>query len=473
MYNSKRSGILTIQRAQYNNWCNNRKLSASNVVTSTPPTHRDNNLRSFPLPPELLLEVFAYLTDCQPALHSASLVCTQWMYCAAPILYSHPKINDTYRWATFILTLTRDRMSFFYGDLIRSLDLSSGKSIEAMKDQEFYRRLSNSNDDQLQQQRITLVNNISDRRSRLNLNVRDNGSIRFQQEQQDYLMKGLPFIIVSTSSLVQMSHTCRNITSLNLSYTSLLYDFLVAETGEYLSTLQRYAVQPGLTHIQIPIEQAIQSIGKECLQLQQVKIQRCEWVTAHVIWMFVYHCPNLKKLDARRSTKCTVKRLIANVLEDTSHPIPNSTVGDNNGSDSSIEFPSSSSSSTMDYNSFFNENANQEEEEEEEDVDDDNLTVHFRLNEETGLYEQLEIPNESRMTLVRQHTEEPEESNDAFWIMPFPTAADEMHPIGLRPPSPPNLNSTGNNKSLKNIVYDILSDAKESGASDLHWLQDY
>lgn len=251
-----------------------------------------------------------------------------------------------------------------------------------MKDQEFYRRLSNSNDDQLQQQRISLVNNITERRSRLNLNVRDNGSIRFQQEQQDYLMKGLPFIIVSTSSLVQMSHTCKNITSLNLSYTSLLYDFLVAETGEYLSTLQRYAVQPGLTHIQIPIEQAIQSICKECLQLQQVKIQRCEWVTAHVIWMFVKHCPNLKKLDARRSTKCTVKRLIANVLEDTCSTAMTATtpiIGSNNGSESSIALPSSSSSSTVDYNSFFNDNINQEEDE-EEDVDDDNVTVHFRFN---------------------------------------------------------------------------------------------
>lgn len=78
------------------------------------------------------------------------------------------------------------------------------------------------------------------------------------------------------------------------------------------------------------------------------------------------------------------------------------------------------------------------------------------------------------MTLVRQHTEDMEENNDAFWFMPFPTTGnDEMHPIGLRPPSPPNLTSTGNNKSLKTIVYDILSDAKESGASDLNWLQDY
>ncbi|KAG2231542.1 hypothetical protein INT48_005045 [Thamnidium elegans] len=367
--------------------------------------------RSFPLPPELLLEIFGYLHDCQPALHSASLVSKQWLYCVAPILYSRPQINDTYRWATFILTLTRERMSFFYGDLIRSIDLSSGKSIvEAMKDQEFYRRLSNSTDDPSHRP-IHLDNN--NRRTHIRLN----GSIRFQQDQQEYLLKGLPFIIVSTSSLVQISHTCKNITCLNLSYTSLLYDSLVAETGEYLSTLQRYAVQPGLTHIQIPIEQAIQSIGKECVQLQQVKIQRCEWVTAHVIWMFVYYCNNLKKLDARRSTKCTVKRLIAGVLEDTSY------------------------------------------------------------KEETGLYEQVEDPTQARITVVRPYTEEME--NDAFWFVPFTTTNEETRPIGQRPPSPMHpyltqLNAVGNqNKSLKNIVHDILLDAKELGAIDINWLQDY
>lgn len=82
--------------------------------------------------------------------------------------------------------------------------------------------------------------------------------------------------------------------------------------------------------------------------------------------------------------------------------------------------------------------------------------------------------NESRVTLIRQHTEDIDESNDAFWFMPFPTAVNnEMHPIGLRPPSPPNLTSVGNNKTLKAIVYDILIDAKESGAVDLNWLQDH
>ncbi|KAI8095879.1 hypothetical protein BDF21DRAFT_406926 [Thamnidium elegans] len=435
MYNS----ILTVQRAQYNS-C---------------------QARSFPLPPELLLEIFGYLHDCQPALHSASLVSKQWLYCVAPILYSRPQINDTYRWATFILTLTRERMSFFYGDLIRSIDLSSGKSIEAMKDQEFYRRLSNSTDDPSHRP-IHLDNN--NRRTHIRLN----GSIRFQQDQQEYLLKGLPFIIVSTSSLVQISHTCKNITCLNLSYTSLLYDSLVAETGEYLSTLQRYAVQPGLTHIQIPIEQAIQSIGKECVQLQQVKIQRCEWVTAHVIWMFVYYCNNLKKLDARRSTKCTVKRLIAGVLEDTCLP------QHQQNDDPSVTNSSASSSSTNnDYTNFFNEQSNTEEEEEEEN----NVTVHFRFNEETGLYEQVEDPTQARITVVRPYTEEME--NDAFWFVPFTTTNEETRPIGQRPPSPMHpyltqLNAVGNqNKSLKNIVHDILLDAKELGAIDINWLQDY
>jgi hypothetical protein len=214
---------------------------------------------------------------------------------------------------------------------------------EAMKDQEFYRRLSGEPLLQQQQRAATAAtaavttaitaNGGTPPLNRLSINIRSNdpvttasiidhnASIRYhqeqqQQQQQDYLIKGLPFIHVSTSSLMQIAHTCKNITSLNLSYTSLLYDSLIVETGEYLSTLQKYAVQPGLTHVQISIERAIEAIGKECIQLREVKVQRCEWVTAHMIWMFVYYCPNLKKLDARRSTKCTVKRLIGNVLEE-------------------------------------------------------------------------------------------------------------------------------------------------------------
>jgi hypothetical protein len=194
-----------------------------------------------------------------------------------------------------------------------------------MKDQEFYRRLSDTNESQSQTQPATgeqliYPNFTSNRSTYPNLTVGTISNfahppINREQQEQEHLGKGLPFIIVSTSSLIQLSLTCKNITTLNLSYTSLLYDSQVAETGEYLSTLQRYSAQPGLTHIQIPIEDAIEAIGTQCSQLQEVKIQRCEWVTAHVIWMFVYHCSSLKRLDARRSTKCTVKRLISSPLE--------------------------------------------------------------------------------------------------------------------------------------------------------------
>jgi hypothetical protein len=72
-----------------------------------------------------------------------------------------------------------------------------------------------------------------------------------------------------------------------------------------------------------------------------------------------------------------------------------------------------------------------------------------------------------------------DENNDGFWFVPLPTSIDdEMNPIGRRPPSPMHFNiaqrNTANiNKSLKNIVYDIITDAKELGAIDLNWLLDY
>jgi hypothetical protein len=60
---------------------------------------------------------------------------------------------------------------------------------------------------------------------------------------------------------------------------------------------------------------------------------------------------------------------------------------------------------------------------------------------------------------------------------------EEMHPIGRRPPSPihPHNNAAtindgsvgSTNKSLKKIVHEILTDAKDLGAIDLNWLQGY
>jgi hypothetical protein len=174
---------------------------------------------------------------------------------------------------------------------------------------------------------------------------------------------------VSTSSLFQLSHNCKNLTKLNLSYTILLEDALVAETGEYLSTLQHHANQPGLTHIQIPIEAAIQNIGKYCQHLEEVKVQRCEWVTAYVIWMFVHHCHSLRRLDARNSTKCTIKRLITRVLEATdtsavheSEPISNTSSDADSESESAL---SSSAPSIAGEHAF---PVDSEERDEENDV---------------------------------------------------------------------------------------------------------
>ncbi|CEP11814.1 hypothetical protein [Parasitella parasitica] len=528
---SEDSDILTVQRAQYINWCNNRNFLFSPLVmpvNDRPMEREASKERSVTLPPELLLEIFGYLDNNQADLHSISLVCKQWFYCAAPILYCHPQIKDTYRWATFLLTLTRERMSFFYGDLIRSLDLSSGKSIgmcalsileiltlvnvfmlEAMKDEEFYRRLSDANDSQQQQQhqrqrqRQFQRNSVAtmDANNRFyiaNRSNRDDEAER-RREEHEYVVKGLPFIIVSTSSLIQVSNTCKNLTTLNLSYTSLLHDSVIAETGEYLSTLQRYAVQPGLTHIKIPIEEAIEAIGKSCCQLQEVKIQRCEWVTARVIWMFAYYCPNLIRLDARRSTKCTVKKLIANVLEAPGYKTylyPEGIVND----DLLSRLPMRLRQRVVLEHTVQNEEdadhetEDDDEQEEGEDQNADVSIIRYRLNsklytstliissaeaniifsDETGLWER-----EANGQFVQDNDENVR--NGMFWFIPVPNTSveDEAHPVERRPPSPAQNRmsseqfSTVDKRSLKDIIRTIIVEYKDLGGVDLNWIQDY
>ncbi|KAI7850599.1 hypothetical protein BDC45DRAFT_446731, partial [Circinella umbellata] len=218
----------------------------------------------FALPPELLLEILSYLKESQSALYAVSLVCRQWMLCAAPLLYRHAKIMDTFRYATFILTLTRNKKTLFYGTLLQ----------------------------QHQQQEE---------------NNNNNTTIESEFYEARDVKHG--HLFVTTSSLLQVAKTCKNLTCLNMSLTTLFYDSMIAETGEYVSTLQHYAVQPGLTHILIPMSKVIETMGKECIHLQQVIMQRCDWVTAEVIWLWVTHCPKLIRLDARRSNKCSIKKL--------------------------------------------------------------------------------------------------------------------------------------------------------------------
>ncbi|KAL9539508.1 hypothetical protein MBANPS3_010218 [Mucor bainieri] len=512
---SESSDILTVQRAQYINWCNNRNFLSSPLIMPTNSKQVETAIskRSASLPPELLVEIFTYLDGNQPTLHSISLVCKQWFYCAAPILYGHPQINDTYSWATFILTLTRERMSFFYGDLIRSIDLSSGKSIEAMKDQEFFRRLSGINDNEPQDIRQVLMNRHAALGAQLagtNTNNRivipspreyRNTESERRRQENEYVVKGLPFIIVSTSSLIQVSKTCKNLTSLNLSYTSLLHDSVIAETGEYLSTLQRYAVQPGLTHIQIPIEDAIEAIGKSCCQLEQVKIQRCEWVTAQVIWLFAYHCPNLKRLDARRSTKCTVKKLIANVIElpgyhgqcanrrgeEDGVALPPQAMSNDNGSTTTatLAFQRLSNRGRLtvegDGNDIVDDDGDNDVvpafvvEAQTGDHEEDAPMIHFRFNEETGLWER-EVNGQLRQM---QDDADAIRNNGTFWFVPLPNTQDDVPAAGRRPPSPAqhtlssqSMPST-EDKSLKDIVRTAIMDCKNSGGINLNWISDY
>ena len=375
----------------------------------------------FALPPELLLEILSYLKESQPALYAVSLVCRQWMLCAAPLLYRHAKIMDTFRYATFILTLTRNKKTLCYGSLIHTLDLAVGNKLfgnnnnnkqantinttaagtttTGITDQQIEEEGDNAVSLPTQQEddhqdltrtiitrpgsfidthgnsiindqsitttatthatrtaranwtiqlvspnnnednapatmtTVTTTNNNSSndtewgallqqrqqqqqqQQEEHNSNNNNNDNITIESEYYEARDVKHGHLFVTTSSLLQVAKTCKNLTCLNMSLTTLFYDSMIAETGEYVSTLQHYAVQPGLTHILIPMSKVIETMGKECIHLQQVIMQRCDWVTAQVIWLWVTHCPKLIRLDARRSNKCSVKKLIANQLE--------------------------------------------------------------------------------------------------------------------------------------------------------------
>ncbi|KAI8876485.1 hypothetical protein K501DRAFT_338063 [Backusella circina FSU 941] len=421
----------------------------------------------FRLPPELLVEILNYLENQQSCLYSASLVCKQWFYCAAPILYCHPQINDTYLWAIFILTLTREKMSFFYGDLVRSVDLSSGKYIEMMRNPELYRPLSDDPQTTNNENNIatnTRVNNLHPL-NRLNIHlmprndhtnpyINNSGDVT-NSNSSNNPWKGLPFITVSTSSLFQLSHSCKNITKLNLSYTILFKDSLVAETGEYVSTLQHHANQPGLTHIQIPIEAAIQNIGKECQHLEEVKVQRCEWITAHVIWMFVYYCTFLRRLDARNSTKCTIKRLITRVLEATDagggHENEHISNVSNDSASENDSAPSSSAPSITGDRVFHTIS--------EEGDDDNDIAEQYVFDDDTNLFGPL-TPGigRTRDYNTNQVVDTEQNLRGTFWFVPLPSDDEiDVYPYERRPPSPTHIS----------LNIPIIS------MNDLSWLQEY
>lgn len=286
----------------------------------------------YALPHEILLEVFGYHKESQSTLYAISLVCRQWMLCVTPLLYRHVRIWDTYRWATFILTLTRDKRSYNYGKLVSTLNLANDNvgALYGLNHNHVQLMNFDTSDDTSTTTITTLSTFLSERRT-----SRDEGSSRNHGNNTTTPSSTTTStstrehqVFVTTSSLMQIANTCKGLTHLDLSLTSIVYDSLIVETGEYLSTLQNYAVQPGLTQKLIPMDRVIEVIGEECPNLRQVIMQRCDWGSAQIIWWWVSHCQNLALLDARGCNKCTVKELVIRPLEgviyveDTRRPAP-------------------------------------------------------------------------------------------------------------------------------------------------------
>lgn len=101
--------------------------------------------------------------------------------------------------------------------------------------------------------------------------------------------------------------------------------------------------------------------------------------------------------------------------------------------------------------------------------------------EQTGIWER-EANGQFRhleMTVIEDNAEAIR--NGTFWFVPLPNTGnheDEVHPVGRRPPSPahhPSLQPipSVSNKSLKDIIHNIIMDCKDLGAIDLNWIQDY
>ncbi|KAI8138457.1 hypothetical protein BJV82DRAFT_630905 [Fennellomyces sp. T-0311] len=424
-------GIITVPRAEYLLWCKRRMEACDNHASAiAPDMHNKPTTGSpfgFALPPELLLEILGYLKESQSTLYSVSLVCRQWMLCAAPLLYRHAKIMDTFRYATFILTLTRNKKTLHYGSLVHTLDLAAGNKPFGQ---------SNSST------ATTTETTTTDFEGNWSINITSNDTSTTisnewsTNEPEYYEARDMKHghLFVTTSSLLQVARSCKNLTCLNLSLTTLFFDSLIEETGEYLSTLQHYAVQPGLTQILIPMDKVIETLGHECPSLQEVKMQRCDWVTAHTIWLWVTHCPKLIRLDARRSNKCSVKKLIANVLE--AAPEGEASIPDEVMMQQDADAPLVETS-----------------EEEEERV----FLGGIR-------HRRFIVPQQQEVLNMRSFRE--------FDQVDQPLA-QRLHPAAIRRLSvsrrPRPASSDSEWRSLKQVVYDILKEAKIMGAADLNW----
>ncbi|KAG0913424.1 hypothetical protein G6F57_002905 [Rhizopus arrhizus] len=405
MFQAKKDDIVTVRRDQYKHWCIHKKILT--------------NIRPFPLPAEILSLILHHAADSQSTIHSASLVSKQWFYCATPLLYKSPRICDTYRWATFLLTLTRSSATFSYGNIVRSIDLSKQE---------------------------LCANKEKSTRTRRRLN----GTNTFIDHKQHLTMdEHHSTITVSTSSLLQITQTCLHITSLNLSDTCLLDDKMILETGEYAST-QRHTLGPGLTQIEIPIEEVIKAIGGGCKELRELEIRQTRWVTAQIIWLFAYYCPYLKRLDARRSPNCIARKLTTHELICSQH----------------FTYQFEESSDSEDYFPFQTHPNNHNN----ETIGPDSI----------NMLQSEEIPDDVHPDLIHSYIETEGLNHDVSFTVSLNSPTIEINnrshpnttwlaPVMTEEISPPSLNG----HSIKDIVYAILIETRNTGANDLDWLDEY
>ncbi|RUS18460.1 hypothetical protein BC938DRAFT_475966 [Jimgerdemannia flammicorona] len=309
------------------------------------------------LPAELLIHVFSYLLDQQSSLHACSIVNKQWSNCVCQLLYRHPRFPDTFSWARFILTLTRQKQTYTFGDFVRSVDLSLSKAVSSQKHHQIaqdHQSSTNSTNGATGAASLTITNNtnalattgvftfgsaagngggnlfslnpptpiptaVIGTNPSTNTAATNNTASTSNNSttSSTWMAPSTNKITITTSSMIQLSHVCRTLVSLNLSHTSIYADTRIAETGDYISSLQPqpYPFQQGLTRISLSLYDTIKSLGRDCPDLAEIRVQGCEWITNQVIWWIADNCPALRRLDARKCGKCTVERLTSKVLE--------------------------------------------------------------------------------------------------------------------------------------------------------------
>ncbi|KAJ3208782.1 hypothetical protein HDU67_006564 [Dinochytrium kinnereticum] len=106
-------------------------------------------------------------------------------------------------------------------------------------------------------------------------------------------------ISVETSTLLRLSQCCPNLRTLNLAFCPLAQDYLIKETGEYLSSLL-HTPPDYLTRVPVTPMQALQAVVEGCKELISLDLRGCDWVTSEVVDMVVEKATMLRALNLVR-----------------------------------------------------------------------------------------------------------------------------------------------------------------------------